>query len=104
MASKYVVYHLSPICVCDSISDAEEMILSIAEEGAYENFCEVMYQSWYKSYSSKRPIFDLVSYFVNKNYWNQKMHSRFSTNANLLFGGAAAWRIKEVIDYSEGDN
>ena len=104
MKTKYVVSHLNPICVCDSKSDAEEIMLSLAEEGAYEAFCEVMYRPWYNPRKSNPPVFDLVSYFVSAKYWNQKRHSRFSVNGNLLINGSAAWKITEVIDYSEGDN
>lgn len=104
MKTKYVVSHFNPLCICDSRSDAEEMMLSLAEEGAYENFCEVMYQTWWNPRKSNPPVFDLVSYFVHNDYWNQKRHPGISTNANLLFYGSSAWRITEVIYYSEGDN
>lgn len=104
MKTKYVVYHANPIGIYDNRSDAQEMILSLAEEGAYENFCEVMYRPWYNPRKSKPPIFDLESYILNVAYWNRRCHTGISTNANLLFNGSTAWRIKKVIDYSEGDN
>ena len=104
MKTKYVVSHLNPICVCDSSSDAEEIMLSIAEESAYESFCEVMYRPWSNPHKLTPSVFDLVSYFVSAEYWNQKRHSRFSVNGNLLINSSAGWRITEVIDYSEGDN
>lgn len=104
MKTKYVVSHLNPICVCDSRSDAEEIMLSLAEEGAYEAFCEVMYRPWYNPRKSNPPVFDLVSYFMSAEYWNQRHNSGLSVNAALLFNGSTSWRIKEVIDYSEGDN
>lgn len=104
MTTKYVVSHLNPICVCDSRSDAEEIMLSLAEEEAYVTFCDVMYRPWYNPRNSNPPIFDLVSYFINAEYWNQKHHSRFSVNGNLLINSSAGWRITKVIDYSEGDN
>ena len=37
---KYVVgYGELCLCICKTLSDAEEMILSIAEENIYENWC-----------------------------------------------------------------
>lgn len=104
MASKYVVSHLNPICICDSKSDAEEIMLSLAEEGAYVTFCDALYRPWYNPRNFNPSIFDLVSYFINAKYWNQKHHSRFSVNGNLLINSSAGWKITEVIDYSEDDN
>lgn len=104
MASKYVVSHLNPICICDSKSDAEEIMLSLAEEGAYVTFCDALYRPWYNPRNFNPSIFDLVSYFINAEYWNQKHHSRFSVNGNLLINSSVGWRITEVIDYSEDDN
>lgn len=104
MTSKYVVSNFNPICVCDSKSDAEEIMLSLAEEGAYGRFCDALYRPWYNPRNFNPPIFDLVSYFINAEYQNQKLHSRFSVNGNLLINSSADWRITEVIDYSEDDN
>ena len=46
MAEKFVVLYENDVCegVFDTLADAEEYILSIAEEAAYENFLsEIMY-------------------------------------------------------------
>lgn len=104
MKTKYVVYHINPIGIYDNRSDAEEIMLSLAEEGAYEAFCEVMYRPWYNPRKSNPPVYDLVSYFMSAEYWNKRHNSRLSVNATLLFNGISAWRIVEVIDYSEDNH
>lgn len=37
---KYIVgYEEQCLCICRTLADAEEMILSVAEENVYENWC-----------------------------------------------------------------
>ena len=61
---KYVVgYGELCLCICKTLSDAEEMILSIAEENVYENWCiDNCSDIWYE----RRP-YQTPAEYISKN-------------------------------------
>lgn len=98
--NKYVVrdwWNNAVICV-DARADAEEFLLSVAEEGAFEDFCDILINS---GWTPER-------YFKFKGSWRNKAMEQFGLSQISVIGYALwhyvySWHIEEIpmfVEYS----
>lgn len=99
--NKYVVrdwWNSAVICV-DTRADAEEFLLSVAEEGAFEDFCDnLIHDGWTPE-----------QYFKFKGGWRDKAMEQFGLNQVSVIGYALwnyvySWYIEEIPMLVEDTN
>ena len=89
---KYVIGHEEQcLVICKSRADAEEMILSIAEENIYENWFEDSCSNlWWSNHPYKSP-FEFIA-----NNGKNKPNENMSDWAWALYSFSSAYWIDEV--------
>ena len=88
--TRYVVgYEEQCLCICKTRADAEEIILSIAEENIYENwFMDNCSNIWWSEHPYKTP-----AEYIAK---NGKNNPEISAWAWALYSFSSAYWIEEV--------
>ena len=90
MTKIVVVYGESPYAICDSIADAEELILSIAEENLYENWFRN--NCCYKDTEFVEPsAYVGVPFYVRNKYYTKCGYALSYSISHFEF-----WEVEEI--------